>query len=166
MSRIFICAWIAILTIGLAHANEPVIIASETPYEDPREIQKNVREECTSLNSKLAQFSRQYAQDHGIEIVYGDPDTNEGRALRMTITEAISRGNAFIGHRKSTTVHGTLVENGQDIASFRAKRNSGGGFGGGFKGSCSVLGRTVKTLGKDIAQWLANPEDDAWLGNY
>ena len=33
-------------------------------------------------------------------------------------------------------------------------RNSGGGFGGGYKGSCSVLGRCTKALGKDIAGWL------------
>jgi hypothetical protein len=29
------------------------------------------------------------------------------------------------------------------------------------KGSCSVLGRTVKTPGKNIAGWLVAPGDDA-----
>jgi len=29
-----------------------------------------------------------------------------------------------------------------------------GGFGAGFKGSCSVLNRCTKTLGKDFADWL------------
>ncbi len=40
-----------------------------------------------------------------------------------------------------------------------------GGLFAGFKGSCSVLGRTVKAIGKDIAEWLVNPVLDADLGD-
>jgi hypothetical protein len=40
-----------------------------------------------------------------------------------------------------------------------------GGAFGGFKGSCSVLGRTVKALGKDIAQWLVQPAKGSQLGD-
>ena len=37
-------------------------------------------------------------------------------------------------------------------------RDSMGGFGAGYKGSCSVLGRTSKALGKDFSVWLKELE--------
>jgi hypothetical protein len=40
-----------------------------------------------------------------------------------------------------------------------------GGAFAGFKGSCSVLGRTVEALGEDIGGWLAAPRDGASLGD-
>jgi hypothetical protein len=40
-----------------------------------------------------------------------------------------------------------------------------GGAFGGFKGNCSVLGRTVRALGEDIAGWLAQPGKDGMLGD-
>ena len=40
-----------------------------------------------------------------------------------------------------------------------------GGAFAGYKGSCSVLGRTVKAMGKDVAQWLKAPTDEAALGD-
>ena len=36
------------------------------------------------------------------------------------------------------------------------RRNSRGVFGGGFKGSCSILNRTVNALARDISKWLSN----------
>ena len=71
----------------------------------------------------------------------------------LTLTNATSIGNAFMGHRKSVTIEAILYEDGVEIDHYRGSRDSGGGFGAGFKGSCSVLGRCVKTLGKDVANW-------------
>jgi hypothetical protein len=42
---------------------------------------------------------------------------------------------------------------------------SGLGMVAGYKGSCSVLGRTARALGEDIAKWLAAPSMDALLGD-
>ena len=89
----------------------------------------------------------------------------EGRVLKLELVEALTMGNAFIGHHKYTKVRGTLYENGAVVADFRGRTNSMGGFAIGYKGSCSVLGRTVKALSKDIAAWLKSPVDDARLGD-
>ena len=88
-----------------------------------------------------------------------------GNMLKVEITSAYSAGNAFIGHRKSTAIRGELYDNGTLLASFTGSRVSGGGAWAGFKGSCSVLGRTVETLGQDIVAWLKKPSDNAHLGN-
>jgi hypothetical protein len=63
-------------------------------------------------------------------------------------------------------VSGTLYENGQKIASFKARRKSMGGAFAGYKGSCSVLGRTIDTMAEDIAGWLKAPVDGAKMGDY
>jgi hypothetical protein len=40
-----------------------------------------------------------------------------------------------------------------------------GGAFAGYKGSCSVLGRTIKAIGKDVAEWMKAPSKDAQLGD-
>jgi len=36
----------------------------------------------------------------------------------------------------------------------------------GFKGTCSIMGRCVKALGRDVAEWLQSPSKGAVLGDY
>ncbi len=35
-----------------------------------------------------------------------------------------------------------------------------------FAGSCQVLDRTVEVIGSDLAEWLADPKDNARLGDF
>lgn len=63
-------------------------------------------------------------------------------------------------------VIGTLTMDGAILATFKALRSTRGGVFGGYKGICSKLSRCVKTLGSDIAGWLANPIDNAELGDF
>ncbi len=97
----------------------------------------------------------------GFEPVVDDQaaQAGKGRVLLVQISDAISSGNAFIGHRKAVVVKGRLIEDGKEIAAFTGTRSSMGGAFGGFKGSCSVLGRCLETLAKDIATWMRNPRN-------
>jgi hypothetical protein len=146
---------------------QPVTMARSVPYADDAEISSKVRSECVKLQDQLAEFIREYGKANGVDVrLVDDPTRNgPGRVLEVEIVEAVSMGNAFIGHQKFTRVGGTLFDDGKQVASFRARRNSMGGAFGGYKGSCSVLGRTVKALGQDIAQWLRNPQDGGRLGD-
>ena len=137
------------------------------PYSEDGDIADNIKQEC-KIDEQLADFIQEYAKKNGTEVTFvsGPVDTATGRVLDVRITNAISMGNAFMGHQKGTTVAGTLYENGQKIASFKARRHSMGGAFAGYKGSCSVLGRTVKTIGEDIAGWLKAPTDGAKLGDH
>lgn len=164
LARASIAAFAA-FGFAVAHASSPVVVDREVPYANPEEIQPKVRQECTELNTQIAAYTKEFAAEKGVEVVFGDSASDQGRVLRMQITEAVSRGNAFIGHNKGSSARGTLYQDGEKVASFRATRYSMGGFGAGFKGSCSVLGRTMRALGKDIGYWLADPVDEAWLGD-
>jgi hypothetical protein len=146
---------------------QDVTVAHSIGYADESEIASNIRSECTALPTQLSDFTRQYAAGKGVTVHQVDEVSSQapGRVLLMRIDEAVSMGNAFVGHQKYSRISGELYEDGERVSGFRARRNSMGGAFGGYKGSCSVLGRTMRALGRDVGEWLADPQDGARLGN-
>ena len=138
-----------------AHA-EPIKIATAAPYAKDAPIADNILRECTTLGTKLSAFTKQFGDKMGLSIVQeATIDTKKGgRVLVIEITGAVSRGSAFTGHSKSVTVQAELFENGVSLASKSFTRGSGGGFFGGHKSACAVLGRCTKALGRDVATWV------------
>jgi len=153
--------------VAITNPNDLISIQTVIPYSKGSAIKKAIKLDCTELQAKLSTFIRNYSASNGIGVVQKKKVSkkDKGKVLVVEITDAVSSGNAFIGHRKAVTVNGTLYNNGKNIGNFRGMRQSGGGFMGGFKGSCSVLGRTVKALGSDIGTWLTQPTEGAMLGD-
>ncbi|MCU4675940.1 hypothetical protein N7931_09865 [Catenovulum sp. 2E275] len=155
----------ACITLILATLFSTVVLAEEmaievtasAPYYDENIIQANVIAECTELGNQFSESTSKYLKENGfnVELKSADEFANNGESLKLQITNAVSSGNAFIGHRKMVSITAELYQNGQLVDTFKHSRNSGGGFLGGFKGSCSVLHRCVNTLGNDVAKWLA-----------
>jgi hypothetical protein len=85
--------------------------------------------------------------------------------LTIEIVNVHGTGGGAYSGAKSVVIEGTLQENGKVIGTFEGSRYSGGGFWGGFKGTCSILGRCVKALGNDVAIWMENPYKGAKLGD-
>jgi hypothetical protein len=88
-----------------------------------------------------------------------------GRILELEIYEAVSDGNAFMGHHKSMAIKGKLYEGGEVIGNFKDRRISMGGAFGQFKGNCSVLERITNEIGSDVGTWLKEPTKNAKLGD-
>ena len=168
MKHVMKAAFGAVLCVAsiAAVASEPVKVPSSVPYADTGDVAGNIKREC-KINEQLSDYIVEYAKDNhvAVQTVATTDAAMPGRVLVVEISDAVSRGNAFIGHRKATSVRGALYEDGTKIGSFRGERDSMGGAFAGFKGSCSVLGRTVKALGRDIAVWLVKPVDGAQLGD-
>lgn len=152
--------------LSVAHAADTVTVQRPVPYADGALVAGAVKREC-KLTEQLPDFVREYASENHTDVVFAPQASasSPGRVLVMEIVDASSDGNAFIGHHKSVTVRGKLYQDGKEIGDFTGRRNSMGGAFGGFKGSCSVLGRTVKALGKDVAQWLVQPTQGSQLGD-
>jgi len=151
-----ICVSTLLITAGAWAGGGPIKVATVAPYQDESRIPDKILNECGELGGKLGRFVNEYATKYDVittQVDQLDPKSG-GRVLVVEITDAISAGNAFIGHRKSMSARAELFENGVSQGSVDFTRNSGGGFAGGYKGSCSVLGRCTKALGKDIAEWL------------
>ena len=166
IKKVLVSIFLTCFTAGV-FAADTVTIIDDVPYAAKAKVKSKVRNKCTDLGTKLSFFTQEFARDQGLTVEMSDAiDTSApGKVLHLEITGAVSKGNAFIGHRKSVDIRGTLWENNKKIASFTGNRDSGGGFAAGFKGSCSVLGRCVKALGKDIAYWLKDPTDGEHIGD-
>ncbi len=163
MKRVSIAA--CVLLFGSAIGAETITVSDEIPFAEDAVIKGAIKKDC-ALPTKFPPFIESFGKEFGVDVkVSSSASKSDPAYLHVEITDAVSRGNAFIGHTKFTEATGTLYRNGEEVASFVGQRYSGGGAFGGYKGSCSVLGRTVKALGKDIALWLQNPEDGAQLGD-
>jgi hypothetical protein len=156
----------ALMAVGSSAGAQSVSMARTVPYSADAEVSQKIRSECVKLQDQLADFVREYGAEQGVQVELLPSTAGVGgRVLEVEIVDAVSMGNAFIGHQKYARVDGRLLDGGAVVGSFKGRRNSMGGAFGGYKGSCSVLGRTMKALGQDIAGWLGNPVDGARLGD-
>lgn len=131
-------------------------ILANIPYSKESRVDQNVKEECYLLGEQFSNSVVRYAPKNKISVTQlAEKPSDDKVFVELSITDAFSSGNAFIGHRKSATVKGDLYVDGKIVASATRTRHSNGGFMGGFKGSCAVLKHTVNTLGNDIGKWLA-----------
>lgn len=139
-----------------ADETNAIKLVKVTPFIEDHNIQTNILEECSNLGSQLSTFTHDYMESRGFDAALQETvnKDGEGRNLVLTIIDAKSHGAAFAGHRKSVTVKAELYKDGVLVDKYVVTRGSRGGLFGGFKSSCSVLGRCVKALGSDVSVWL------------
>jgi len=131
-----------------------ITIASEMRYARDTFVDPAVINEC-KLPQQGAELLEAAAKAAGVEVLrVDDAKSAKGRVFVVEITQVMSTGNAFTGHRKQVGVVGRLMDGDKELGVFRGARNSMGGAFAGFKGSCSVLGRCLEALSKDMAVWL------------
>lgn len=142
-----------------------IYISQSAPYSDVTRINQNILDEC-QLPQQLPELVERAARRSGISMVRDDNAVKAGKGLvlQIEIANAISSGNAFIGHGKQVMVKGRLLEDGKEIGNFTGRRSSMGGAFAGFKGSCTVLGRCLDALAWDITRWLKSPTMNARVG--
>jgi len=164
ISRAVLVAASAALLLSGAPApagNESVKVLRAVPFAKEARVPEKVRSEC-HLDTRVPAYLGEYAPD--IELVDGKLGKS-GRVLELRIADVHGPGGGAFSGPKWMAVTGVLRENGREIGSFSAKRYSGGGVFGSYKGTCAILARCAKAIGKDIAGWLRNPQKDAQLGD-
>lgn len=145
--------WSAFASANTANS---LVINDKADYYDTKFVASNIVNECTNLGSNFSSSTRTFLEKQGFSVTTASDlaEQTEGMSLKLTIVNAVSAGNAFMGHRKSVSIEAQLYKDGELLDTFTHTRNSSGGFGGGFKGSCAVLDRCVHTLGNDVAKWM------------
>lgn len=155
---------LAALGFGLsavaAHAAGALTVPKKVRYEKGIYVPDAVRAEC-SLETKLAEHVRE-AAGAKYQVKTADSVSNKtpGRALGLTITHVLAPGGGPFSGPKSVAVRGVLWENGKQVGSFVARRNTTHG-----GGTCNMLERDAKEIADDIAKWLEAPGKDDKLGD-
>jgi hypothetical protein len=153
--------WLLLAGGSGAEQSGSIQVLRTIPFASESGVSQKVKDEC-QLETKVPQFLSSYSKS--VELVDG-PLGPAGRVLELKITQVHAPGGGAWSGAKSMTVKGTLRQDGEEIGNFIASRYSGGGAFGGYKGTCAIVGRCAKTIGKDIAAWLKNPGKDSRLGD-
>lgn len=146
------------------YAQNRLNLRATAPYDKNLLVPWAVKAEC-ALETKLPAFIEEYARGQFDTINLIDDADAKGKLLSVKITGLVGTGGGAWSGAKQVTINGVLTENGKTIGTFKGMRVSGGGAFGAYKGTCSILGRCVKALGKDVAGWLKKPTMNARLGD-
>jgi hypothetical protein len=123
-------------------------------YKDITIIPGNIVDECKELGRQLSASLAAELTKTGVDVQrVAALDGAAGPVIDIKISNMVSAGNAFIGHRKSASVWVELRQGSEVLGAKGFTRDTMGGAFAGFKGSCTVLERAVLVLGKDVAQW-------------
>lgn len=143
-----------------------ITISKQAPYAQQLSVPDAVRAEC-GLPAKLPEFVKENADKtyDQVTLAEGVSAKTPGQALALKIVNLSGAGGGAWSGPKFVTVEGTLWENGKVRGTFTATRYSGGGAFGGYKGTCAILGRCVKAIGKDVGGWLLAPGMNTKLGD-
>jgi hypothetical protein len=159
---VFTCAAVAALP-GAALAGSTIKLLRTVGYAEEAFVRPEIRSEC-NLENKVPEWIQLFAAKKGIQVELVDALPETGTVLQLEIADAIETGNAWTGRQKGLVIQGRLMEDGQLKGNFRGRRMTSGGFFGGYKGTCSFLGRCAKTLGSDVADWLRSPAKSSNIG--
>lgn len=112
------CKWMLCVVMGLLAGNViaegPVLVAKPVPFADDAMIAGKIKREC-DIQNQLVDTLEEYArEEQQIEVKFVSVLSIEapGMVLDLQIKDAVSEGNPFIGHRKSTLVSGKLYRDG------------------------------------------------------
>ena len=141
-----------------------IYIRPAVPFAPNSRVKANIKQECT-LPEAIASDIAKYAIDQGLNVVIKNNIKPNEYELKVQIDQAVSAGNAAVGHNKFVVISGAIVKGKTKYYSFDAARLSGGGYWGAYRTSCSVLAGISRRLGKDVASWLVEPYDEAELGD-
>ena len=154
------CAVLLLSAAAVPADQGKVKVLRTIPFASEAASQK-VQDEC-ELQNKVPKFLDAYSER--VELVDGSPGKS-GLVLELKITQVHAPGGGAFSGAKYMTVEGVLRDDGRVVGNFTASRYSGGGVWGAYKGTCAIVGRCAKAIGKDIAGWLQNPQKDSKLGN-
>jgi hypothetical protein len=152
-------------TQSIQHTGTGTLVIKPIEFNKDAYIRDAVKQEC-NLIGKLTQFiDKNAAAQYARIITNSDPIPADAQVLNIEIEQVDGAAGGAWSGSKAVLIKGVLTKNGKKLGDFKARRYSGGGMFGGYKGTCAILGRCVRTLGSDVAKWLSHPKSKAMLGN-
>lgn len=149
----------------IQHSGSGTLVIRPVAFKEDMYVREAIKNEC-NLDGKLTQFIEQYAADQYANIIRDESDVPpDAQVLTIEFSEVIGAAGGAWSGAKAVMITGKVTQNGEELGDFKARRYSGGGMFAAYKGTCSILGRCVKALGRDVAEWLRHPTPKAALGD-
>ena len=135
------------------------------PFEEGLAVSEAVKKEC-QLETKIIDFAEEFAKGDfdKIDMMDSVSESTPGKAVKIVITDVAGAKGGIYSGPKYVAIKATLWQDGKVAGTLSSRRSTGGGAFGGYKGTCSLLGRCAKALGKDVATWLKKPSMNERMG--
>lgn len=142
-------------TAILCSSAQAASVALLTPvtYDPSASVPERVREECRldyALQSEIAN-----AMTRRFKTPNATTTSTDGEVVRVTITYVLGPAAGAFSGPKSMSILAELMNNGKVERSAKLHRTSVSV--NIFKGTCSILDKTARTLGKDVVKWIESP---------
>lgn len=136
----------------------PVYLETPVTYAPNAGVVDKVKEECKPDEMFVREASPFFAKlAEGEGTVAADGAPRDKTRVQVQITHVMGVGGGAWSGPKSMSIQATLIENGKPGRTTKLTRTTTGGAFGGFKGTCSLIERCAKALGKDLSQWAVDP---------
>ena len=143
-------------------ATEPLFLRTPALIDPAATIPDAVRNQCDVdkmlADDTLAALNDRYGPTQAITT---PSQAGDGMLLELTITEVYGLGGGAWSGGKYMSARADLIQGGKKIDYVYLKRSSGGGILGGVTGTCGILDRIGRALGKDAANWLERRDKNA-----
>lgn len=137
-----------------ADDSQIITIADKMTFAEGVQVADAIRSEC-NLESKFANFVKAYLEEAHFQVHTTKEDLarQTGKVLDVHIISVHGSSGFWDGSGSGSmvTMRATLRENGEPLKSFAYYRKSVRR----FAGVCDLLESCVNTLGRDVANWVA-----------
>ncbi len=146
-----------------ANAGGTLTMAKKMDWVNAKKIKAAIVTEC-GLPERLSDFIKKYNKTYDKINQVNSIKGAKGDVLDVRLVDATGyyRGGGFVpsaGGRNYLEARGKLIRNGKVVGSFEVARGTSRG-----GRVCKTLAHISKSLGRDIAEWLAKPRKNAKLG--
>jgi len=157
MKYLPIISLISALAIPVAaSANERLFLQIPAMLDPSAPIPAAVKNEC-SLEMLVGNYALSAIGQRigSVQSVSALEQAGDGKLVQLTIISAHGVGGGAWTGSKSMSIRVDIRKEGAAIGSTVLTRSSGGGAFGGVMGTCAILDRVARALGKDVAVWLS-----------
>jgi len=139
--------------VGSSAFADGVVLETPIAYAKDASVNERVRTEC-HVEDLLERHISTYMQ----KVQRGATGSASGAAvLKIEIAHVMGVGGGSWSGPKAITVDATLMVDGKVKRQGKVSRWSNGGFWAGLKGTCGILERDAKAIGKDLSRWVKDP---------
>jgi hypothetical protein len=122
-------------------------------YDPAADVPQKVKDECRLDYQLQSEISN--AIVHYFKSPNGTTTSTDGQVVRATITYVLGTAGGAWSGPKAVAIRVELLNNGKVERSAKLHRTSA--FSMGFKGTCAILDKDARALGKDVVKWIENP---------